>query len=191
MRVRRGPSVARYDNFLFLENKADIRMSDPGKKDFRELNSNWFESGLLPPKKSKVAGKGLDSASQMLLRIQFPVYRFFRRSEEKCYLTMPVERKKKNIREVIVYIWSVVFKNQLLQGQKPKRKKGMWRLDNKIKFLTFNTKAGKRKAPESTIRKVLTQISIAISYPMCEIESLQDLNFNFGIYMCCTTTYRR
>ena len=60
----------------------------------------------------------------------------------------------------------------------------MWRLDNKIKFLTFNTKAGKRKAPESTIRKVLTQISIAISYPMCEIESLQDLNFNFCIHKC-------
>ena len=137
------------------------------------LNSNWFESGQLPLKKSKISSKGLNSASQKLLRIQMHQKKVKKNVIWQCLLR---ERKKYQRSD------SVVFKNQLLQGQKPKRKKGMWRLDNKIKFLTFNTKARKRKAPESTIRKVLTQISIAISYPMCEIESLQDFNFNLGIH---------
>ena len=50
-----------------------------------------YRTGLLL-KKSKVPAKGLDPASsQTMLRIQSPDSRI----KEKCYLTMPVERKKK------------------------------------------------------------------------------------------------
>ena len=162
---------------------------------FHELNLNWFESGPLPLKKSKISVEGLHPTSQTLLIFQFPDSRtlIYRKKCEKelkknlfdnaCWKKEKSHQRSDSVHLLFLRPTSSRPKNQ-------KEKKGMWRLDNKIKFLTFNTKARKRKAPESTIRKVLTQISIAISYPMCEIESLQDLNFNFGIHKWCTATHK-
>ena len=59
------PHKARYDNFLYFQNEADIG----AKKDnpwawLRKLIQKWS----VTPQKSKVPAKGLDPASQTLLK---------------------------------------------------------------------------------------------------------------------------